>query len=257
MPLKTKGSGENVKRKVLLGAFAGALVVAAVAYADGAKFKDAKPGTYDPAKTFLVAAGWHNGIGCPTNAKIATYPSTSPTGTYTDPACPTGDSGDKKNEGLILAKTGPTSNNAESYVTLKDLKGVTPTELGYDIRKPGANISDPRGSHCGAGSPMFQLEMKNGDVYYIGCSSPPPNVDQAGNGWQRLRWGGSAPLVGYLNGVTLQTVTGEIKNAYIVFQEGQDASGGPDQFGLAVLDNIDVNGMIVGDGHGGDHGDDD
>ena len=53
--------------------------------------------------------------------------------------------------------------------------------------------------------------------------------------------------------MTLQTITGKIKNAYIVFQEGQDT--GPDNFGLAVLDNIDVNSMLVGSGGGG-HGDD-
>jgi hypothetical protein len=98
---------------------------------------------------------------------------------------------------------------------------------------------------------MFQLEMKNGDVYYVGCSSPPPDQQTAGNGWLRLRWGGSVPLMGYLNGTTLQTITGTIKNAYIVFQDGQDA--GPDNFGLAVLDNIDVNGQLVGQGsNGGD-----
>ena len=241
-----------MKKRILGSAVLGALVLAAAAYAADNKFHEAKPDTYDPAKTNLVASGWHVGIGCPTGADVATYPATKPTGTYTDPACPTGDSKDKKNEGLILAKTGPTSNDAESYVELKDLKGVTPTELGYDLRKPGTDVNDPRGSHCGAGSPMFQLEMANGDVYYVGCNSPAPNVDTAGNGWQRLRWGGSAPLLGYLNGVTLQTITGTIKKAYIVFQEGQDT--GPDNFGLAVLDNIDVNGMLVGQG---DHGHDD
>ncbi len=34
----------------------------------------------------------------------------------------------------------------------------------------------------------------------------------------------------------------------IVFDEGQDPSGGPDQFGAAILDNIDVNGTLVGHG---------
>jgi hypothetical protein len=34
----------------------------------------------------------------------------------------------------------------------------------------------------------------------------------------------------------------------IVFDEGQDAMGAPDQFGAAVLDNIDVNGVLVGRG---------
>jgi hypothetical protein len=238
----------EVKKKILFGVVLGALGLAAAAYAAENKFHQAKADTYDPAKTFLVGAAWDQGIGCPTNAKVATYPSTTATGTYTDPACLTGDSKDKKNEGLVLAKTGPTSNNAESFVTLKELKGVTPTELGYDLRKPGTDVNDPRGSHCGAGSPMFQLEMQNGDVYYVGCNSPAPTTDTAGNGWQRLRWGGSSPLQGYLNGVTLQTITGTIKNAYIVFQEGQDT--GPDSSGLAVLDNIDVNGTLIGQGAG-------
>src|SRR5207253_1553014 len=34
----------------------------------------------------------------------------------------------------------------------------------------------------------------------------------------------------------------------IVFDEGQDIFGAPDEFGLAVLDNIDVNGVLVGRG---------
>jgi hypothetical protein len=39
-----------------------------------------------------------------------------------------------------------------------------------------------------------------------------------------------------------------LESLSIVFDEGQDASGGPDNFGLAVLDNIDVNGTMVGRG---------
>ena len=234
-----------MKKRTILGATVVALSLAAAAYAADNKFHDAHPGTYDPAKTFLVAATWDNGIGCPTDANVATYPATKPTGTYTDPACTTGDSKDKKNEGLILAKTGPTSNNAESYVELKDLNGVTPTELGYDLRK-STSIGDPRGSHCGADAPMFQLEMRNGDVYDVGCDSPPPDQTTVGNGWLRLRWGGTVPLMGYLNGATLQPITGTIKDAFIVFQDGTDT--GPDNFGLAVLDNIDVNGQLVGQG---------
>jgi len=39
-----------------------------------------------------------------------------------------------------------------------------------------------------------------------------------------------------------------VRSITIVFDEGQDASGGPDQFGAAVLDNVDVNGTMVGQG---------
>jgi len=43
-------------------------------------------------------------------------------------------------------------------------------------------------------------------------------------------------------------VTGEVISLAIVLDEGSDT--GPDQFGLAVLDNIDVNGILVGKGPG-------
>ncbi|HEX3454694.1 MAG TPA: hypothetical protein VHS03_08715 [Gaiellaceae bacterium] len=235
-----------MKKKLIAGVALGTMLLAASAYGAVNKLHLAQTGTYDPAKTFLVGSSWVSGVGCPTHSKVATYPSTTPTGAYTDPACTTGDANDKQNTGLVLAKTGPTSNNAESFVELKGLSGVAPSELGYDLRTP--DLSSARGSHCGASAPMFQLAMENGDVYYVGCNSPAATSQTSGNGWIRLRWGGSAPLQGYLNGTTLQPITGKIKSASIVFQEGQDT--GPDNFGLAVLDNIDVNGTLIGQGPG-------
>jgi len=53
---------------------------------------------------------------------------------------------------------------------------------------------------------------------------------------------------GALENIAGKTATG----ISIVFDEGQDT--GPDNFGLAVLDNIDVNGTLVGQGG---HGEDD
>jgi hypothetical protein len=45
----------------------------------------------------------------------------------------------------------------------------------------------------------------------------------------------------------LENISGKtVKSLSIDFDEGQDA--GPDNFGLAVLDNIDVNGTLVGQG---------
>lgn len=242
-----------MRKSILAGAVLGAFGLAAVAYAANSSF-DVNARTFDPAKTYLVGAAWQNGIGCPTNASVATYPSTSPTGTYTDPACPTGDSKDKKNQGLLLAKTGPTSNNASAQADLKNVKGMTLTELGYDIRKP-ASTSDPRGSHCGAGAPRFNVTTSDGTLYFIGCNSPPPDSQTVGNGWLRLRWGAGGTLLAYPQAgggpVNISGMT--VKSIQIVFDEGQDT--GPDNFGLAVLDNIDVNGQLVGHGSHGDEGD--
>lgn len=226
--------------------------LAAVAFAAFKNF-DVKPGEFEPEKTPLVNAAWLNGIGCPTNAKTAAFNADFtdivPGAPYTDPACLTGDPKDKKVEGLLLVKTGPTGNAAAAGADLKHVKGVTLTELGYDIRKPGLNNDDPRGSHCGAGAPRFNVETTS-DFYFIGCNSPEPTSSTPGDGFMRLRWGGGTPgsLMGFDSAGVLVSVTGTVKSIQIILDEGQDASGGPDNFGLAVLDNIDVNGVLVGEG---------
>jgi hypothetical protein len=223
-----------------------ATVVATVAGAAG-NFNNVEPHEFDPAHSFLVQAAWLGGIGCPTNASYANYPATSPNATYT--ACPTGDTKDKHNEGLLLAKTGPTNNNASATADLKGVKDTALTELGYDIRKP-TSATDPRGSHCGAGAPRFDIVGQDGNLYFLGCNSPAPtsDVSEGPSGeWQRLRWGGtSTPLPAFgPNGPT--DISGlKVKSISIVFDEGQDT--GPDNFGMAVLDNIDVNSTLVGDG---------
>ena len=209
------------------------------------------PREYDPMHTFLVQAAWLDGIGCPTGARTAVYGpapnyAISAGPSYTDPACPTGDASDQHNQGLLLAKTGPTSNVAAAVADIKGVKGPI-TELGYDIRKPLTAVS-PSGSHCGAGAPRFNVETTHA-FYFIGCNSPPAVEATAGNGWIRLRWGGSVALIGF-GPAGPETVTGDVKSLSIVFDEGQDASGGPDQSGLAVIDNIVVNNSVAGRGPG-------
>lgn len=204
---------------------------------------DVNPSRYDPARTYLVQATWLDGIGCPTGARVDLTGSGSTT-PYTDPACPTGDPQDKRNQGLLLAKTGPTANNAAAQAEVKGVKGQTLTELGYDLRKPN-NTADPRGSHCGAGAPRFDIETEDGTIYFVGCNSPTPAQTPPGStSWLRLRY-----TTAYGPGGTLVNIaTLKVKSLFIVMDEGQDASGGPDSFGLAVLDNIDVNGTLVGQG---------
>jgi hypothetical protein len=120
--------------------------------------------------------------------------------------------------------------------------------LGYDIRKP-RSAADPSGSHCGAGAPRFNVRTEDGARYFIGCNSPPADTQVPGNGWIRLRWGaGAAPLMAF-NASTgaLEDISGKAVVAItIVFDEGQDT--GPDNIGLAVLDNITVNSRVVGQG---------
>jgi hypothetical protein len=182
------------------------------------KFHQVKPLEFDPDHTDLVQAAWLNGTGCPSS--LGCLPGDQ-------------DAKDEHNEGLLLVKTGPTSTNASAIAELKEVRGVTVTELGYDIRKPfPAGNLDVRGSHCGAGAPRLNLITSDGTTVFIGCNSPAPVATSAGaEGWTRLRW-------------TIPPT--QVQRILIVFDEGQDT--GPDNFGAAFLDNVDVNGEIVGSG---------
>ena len=240
-----------MKLRTLLAALAILTLTAGAAYA-AAKFT-VTASEFDPAHTFLVQAQWLDGIGCPTNAKVSTDGSTT-TAHYTDVACAVGDTSDNHNQGLLLAKTGPTANFASAGADITGVKGITLTELGYDIRKPGADTrAGARGSHCGAGAPRFNVTASDGVTYdFIGCNSAatPATSEVDGQGWIRLRWGGGTILAFAANGPAAGTVVNisgkTVTSIQIVFDEGQDT--GPDNFGLAVLDNIDVNGTLVGQG---------
>jgi hypothetical protein len=195
------------------------------------------PFEYDPYKTDLVSAHWLEGTGCPTNATTNNGTSSSP---LTDAACPSGDSKDKENEGLLLVKTGPTTNDAAAGASLKDVKGIAITELGYDIRT---------GSHCGNGAPRFNVVTSDGNNHFVGCNSPVPMlVVSTSTGWKRLRWTAAQLALAFPPILPPNNV---VKSIDIIFDEGTDATGGtngPDSSGLAVLDNIDVNGTLVGRG---------
>lgn len=232
-------------------AFVGPGVALADKDDDGKRFNQVKAGEFDPLKTFLVQGQWLSGIGCPTGAKTAVCDPTDPScgklvagPAYTDPACPTGDPKDKRNDGLLLAKTGPTANVAAAGAELKNVRGIVLTELGYDIRKAGPTVLDDRGSHCGAGAPRFNVETTTG-FFFVGCNSPAPDTQSPGDGFIRLRWGTAGPLQGFdASSGLLVPITGTVRSLTIIFDEGTDT--GPDNFGLAVLDNIDVNGVLIG-----------
>ena len=226
--------------------------VSAAAFAGNNRFQ-VKADEFDPGHTHLVQGAWLGGIGCPTNAKIA-LPNADFTGVgrfsmFTDTACTAGDPDDKNVEGLLLAKTGPSVTNfAAAVARIDGVRGEIIHELGWDIRKPGEDTSaGPRGSHCGAGAPRWDIQTRDGRFFFLGCNSPPA-VQQPGVGFIRMRWGGAVPLLAFeVPSFALVDIRGlEIQTLTIVFDEGYDT--GPDNFGVAIVDNIDINGVLVGKG---------
>lgn len=207
-------------------------------------FTNVIPRDFDPGKTNLVQATWLSGIGCPANAFTFDGSTTMP---FTDLACPNGDPNDQRNQGLLLVKTGPTTNFAAAVAELINVNGITLTELGYDIRKSGADGSSPLGSHCGAGAPRFDVITTDGVDHFVGCNSAatPPSSIMPSSDWIRLRWQ-SVTAFGITAFPTPIAPTDVVSRIVIVFDEGSDT--GPDFFGTAILDNIDVNGTLVGRG---------
>jgi hypothetical protein len=210
------------------------------------------PETFDPAATNLVSSQWLKGAGCPSGAAVATYPATKPTGTYTEAACATGDPNDTEVEGLLLLKNGPASNNASAGATITGLPNtLTLTELGYDIPKSllsGCGGGAPPGSVEVTDSPRLNIITTAG-AFFITCASTPTTSLTTGVGWLRLRWG--PPLMAYPAGATrplqsneLTRLTGTVKKIEIVFDEAEDPIG----LAAIVLDNIDINGVLVGRG---------
>jgi len=188
---------------------------------------NAVPFEFDPQHLEVVAAEWKGGIGCLEALEVICLASSDPQ--------------DKFVAGLLLVKSGLTAQNASAGVSLTGVKGITLTELGYDIRKRGA-AADDNGSHCGAGAPRFNVTTSDGLTHFIGCNSP-PGMPTAGLDWIRLRWNATLLAAAF---PPITPTSGTVVSISIVFDEGQDA--GPDNFGLAVLDNIEVNGQLIGTG---------
>jgi hypothetical protein len=213
-----------------------ALLVSAIALAafgdDDQRFRAVTPIVFDPFDTDLVASRWVKGAGCPTGATVTDGTTST---SFTDAACPTGDGRDEHNEGLLLVKTGPTPNFAAAFAELKGVRGVALTELGYDVRT---------NSHCGNGSPRFNVVTDDGATHFVGCAFPVPAIAES-PGWKRLRWtAAQLAAAGIAPGQRVRSI-------FIAFDEGQDTPSalGPDNgAGLAVIDNIDVNGQLVGRG---------
>lgn len=247
-----------MKTATELSAFSlAAMLVPAAAFANYNETNfSAQPFVF-PSGNRFVAAQWINGIGCPTDippgASTVEYECLPPAdSTFSDSA----------NAGALLAKTGPTASNLSLFVdpntglldptaTLEpippyaglNLVGVQntpisqdplfPFEVGYDLRKP-AHI-DPAGSNCHR-APFWEVRTSTATHYYY-CEDLTADDGLAATGWVRLRW---HPVI---------QGEGSIQSIRIIMDEGQDPLfSTAEMFGLSVIDNIDVNGTIVGSG---------
>jgi Viral BACON domain len=163
---------------------------------------------YDPAGTNTVAATWMDATGAGSTSN----------------ASPTIDA---RNQGLLLSKTSNASNQAQAGVVIRDVEGISLTALGYDIRT---------GSQCTATSPRFVVVTTDEVVHKIGCvtgtAQPAPTA-----GWKRLRFDPTNPA----QTVPAIAAGSKVKSIHLVHDGGPETGSS-----IVVLDNIDINGKIIG-----------
>ncbi len=129
------------------------------------------------------------------------------------------------------------------------VKGMTVSEtfeVGFDYRN---------GGHCGAGAPRFNVTTRDGVFSFVGgCSngtaSPAPQDPLE---WTRVLINVTSPSQAF----PPLAVGSQIESISIIYDEGTDtATSDSLGVGLAVLDNIHVNGELI-TGRGYDGKDDD
>jgi hypothetical protein len=173
-----------------------------------------KPSVFDPDGTGIVGSKWvtHQGLA---------------------------DAG-KSDHALVLRKEGTTATNASSGGSVHGVKNLVLTELGFDYEV---------GGHCGAGAPRFNVTLTDGTMFFFGCADGDvvgTLTDRDGDLWNRVRFTDAVAFPA--DGVSVWPGFGvaEAQAIHVLFDEGTDTplvSGTP---GFVRLDNIDVNGKLMG-----------
>jgi hypothetical protein len=134
---------------------------------------------------------------------------------------------DSRAQGLLLSKTSTSSNEAKAAVVIRNAEGITLTELGFDIRN---------GGQCTTKSPRIVVVTSDDVVHKIGCSTGTAQPSPA-TGWKRLRFDPSNPAQ---TAPSIAPGT-KVKSIHIVLDDGPETGTS-----MVVLDNINVNGALIG-----------
>lgn len=143
------------------------------------------------------------------------------------------DASGNQNFGLLLSKNTETPQYVAAGAYINGSENINLNEIGFDIKK---------GSHCGAGAPRFNVQTSDGLNHFLGCAYF-TDAPGAMNGWQRKIMS-KADLQNNLKAYPPIPEGSTIKAISIMMDEGVDIP--PTFSGLAILDNININGTYIG-----------
>jgi hypothetical protein len=212
-----------------------AATLAAVGIATAAFTPRADPLVLDPDASGIIRSSWRAGAG------LKDAPGAVRRADLAGPGVEVSRSlrrAAQKRFGLVLEKGGATATNAAAMAEIRGVRGITLTELGYDVR---------RDTHCGGAAPRFNVIAADGDFFFVGNCSLAARTD-LGNGWTRVRMTSENIFpIASLAPASLAAI-GPIRSIAIAFDEGADAPVTPPSVvtpGRTVIDNIAVNGRLI------------
>lgn len=189
-----------------------------------------------PAGSRIVTSAWLGGMGLPDNGGNTTTAIDLDNANKNDP-----------HRGLLLSKNGPTPDCSAAGATIQGARGLLVTatfELGFDYRN---------GGHCGAGAPRYNVVATSptggaNTFHFVGgCANgvktPAP---QDALQWTRVRFTNAQAFPPLVPGSRIVSIE-------LIFDEGTDALSVPDDpngIGLAVVDNLDIDGDLIRSGQG-------
>jgi hypothetical protein len=183
-----------------------------------------------PPGSNIVTSAWLQGMGLPDNGTSNVTPSNPPN---QDP-----------HRGLLLSKNGSLNDCSAAEARILGVAGmvVGPTfKLGFDYRN---------GGHCGAGAPRFNVAWRLGNTdgfsFVGGCANGLPTpAPQDSLEWTRVTFDSTASFPPIPPGSRIRSIT-------LISDEGTDvvSTQDPNGVGLAVVDNINIDGRLITRGTG-------
>jgi hypothetical protein len=163
-------------------------------------------------------------------------------------------------KGLVLEKATVSADLGIPYANIVGFEGMPLKELGFDVRSQKVNGFS--GEHCNS-SPTVEVTLTNGTTYAFFCASGTHTAIQ-NTAWDRVRFtdGDAIPIScsgkgcvmepwpGFRSGTAIVASPTSPNPSFATFMiimfDGYDSP--PDFSGVAYMDNIDLNGTLIGDG---------
>jgi hypothetical protein len=132
---------------------------------------------------------------------------------------------DPRNRGLVIAKNPTAPADGLAGATIQNVTGMNLTEVGFDLRA---------GVPCGTDSPQFLIVTTDKMMHTIGgcTSSIKTTQSSAPMGWTRLQFDPDKAT---------PAINSQVQSISIVLGKGSTSTGS-----IAVIDNIEINGVSVG-----------